>query len=791
MNSDDTKTTELQNVTPQGGPPRRRIATPDAAHGLFTTLRDEDMRGDAPRRAILQGMIDGNPPYVDSEMQEAGLGHLVNVNFMTMRANLDARAASWHELFVEVPTLIECRPLAVGENTPDVFHHCSVVAEEFTELLTNWDGFLPAMDLIGRDSEAYGLGVGMFENEWDWRLKAFHRGNLLMDAKASVEIARNDLLMVRDEMSVSEVFAILEDEEIAGVRGWNVEGLKNMMLRTFREGGGTSYQDKFQRSTWESVQQMVRNNDVSYQCRQFERLRIVHVFVQEVSADRKVSHLIVAEDYCGAAPEFLFEGYSRYDKLSNVVWWLPYNYGDGYARSVRGVASFMAQHDDLSNRFLCRVFDAGFMSSSLLLRPDSQLDLSRLQLLQHGPLTILPPGLNAIQSTFQPQIQPLIALRRVSEEVLMNNTGTYRQHSEALERDAQKTARQVVEEVGKEARFEKAAIASKYNHLDKLYREIMRRLCHPDVQKSADVSYPGGDEARDFFKRCVDRGVPEDFLLDWAKRFRVSAYRSIGLGSLGVKYDITNQMMNASAGFDEAGKRAAQYDWVAVRVGYRNAAKYVATLDRDSVSSNESSIAMLEFNDVEEGSPVAVGFDQMHKIHIDVFMQRLMPLLQAVQQRQQLADPEKAYRTAGLALQHIQGHLQLLSGDPRYRGFASQVEQFLKESGKLLQLLEQDVRRLVKAREHAADAQQQVVADAEAIKRDRELELKLREMELKQGSLNRMREIKTVEQLDIAKKKAAAGVQLKAQEQAVKLRLAADKTMADIALKREAQTTGG
>ena len=89
-----------------------------------------------------------------------------------------------------------------------------------------------------------------------------------------------------------------------------------------------------------------------------------------------MSHLIIAESGL-AEPAFLFEGYSRYDKMSNVVWWLPYNYGDGYARSVRGVASFMAQHDDLSNRFLCRVFDAGFMSSSLLLRPDSQLDSRR------------------------------------------------------------------------------------------------------------------------------------------------------------------------------------------------------------------------------------------------------------------------------------------------------------------------------------------------------------------------------------------------------------------------------
>lgn len=775
---------EMQNVTPEGTPPRRRLATAEAVCELFHRLKQEDSQNEAPRRATLQGMIDGNPPYDDAELQEMGLGHLVNVNFMSMRANLDARAAAWHELFIEVPTLIECRPLHVVSEMPEVYHHCAVVAEEFTELVSNWDGFLPCMDLVGRDSEAYGIGFGLFENEWDWRLKAFHRGNLLMDAKASVEIDKNDLIMVRDEMSVSEAFEILENEELSKDRGWNIAGLKELLICTFQDGDASGGEDKFQRSTWESVQQMARNNDSEFQQKQFNRLRIVHVFVKEVSEDRKVSHLIVPES-TSVGPLFLFEGYSRYDKLSNVLWWMPYNYGDGYARSVRGVASFMAQHDDLSNRFLCRVFDAGFMSSALLLRPDTQLDLSRLQMLQHGPLTILPPGLNAVQSTFQPQIQPLIALRRVSEEVMMNNTGTYRQHNESVDKGVEKTARQVVEEVSKEARFEKAAIASKYVHLDKLYREIMRRLCNKDVLTDTGVNYPGGEGAREFYKRCLDRGVPREFILEWDKWFRVSAFRSIGLGSMGVKYDITNQLLAASAGFDEMGKKNALRDWVAARVGYRNALKYVTPVDRDTVASNETSIAMLEYNDVEEGSAVVVGTDQSHKIHINVFVQRLLPLLQAVQQRQFSGDPARAYQTARLALQHIAEHLQALGQDKRYEGFVKQITQFIQEAGSVVSMLEQEVKRQAKEAALAQGQQQQALAEAEAIKRDRDLEAKLYEIGLKQGSLNKMREMKTEEQLKIARDKAEANIRLRAEEQAVKLQLAAQKAQADMELARQ------
>jgi hypothetical protein len=430
------------------------------------------------------------------------------------------------------------------------------------------------------------------------------------------------------------------------------------------------------------------------------------------------------------------------------------------------------------------------MSSSLLLRPDSQLDLSRLQMVQHGLITVLPPGLNAIQSTFQPQIQPLIALRRVSEEVLMNNTGTYRQHNEAVDRDTQKTARQVVEETSKEARFEKAAIAAKYVHLDKLYREIMRRLCNKEVLSDKSVDYPGSEGARAFFERCLARGVPKEFIFDWAKRFRVTAFRSIGLGSLGVKYDITNQLLGASASFDEAGKRNAMRDWVAVRVGYKNADKYVAPVDRDSIASNEASIAMLEFNDVEEGSQVVVGTDQTHKLHIEVFVQRLMPLLQAVQQQQPVGDPQKAYRTAVLALQHIAGHLQAIGPDKRYEAYVKQVAEFMQQAGQLVKILEQEVKRMAKAQADAQNEQQQVVADAEAIKRDRELEAKIYEINMKQGSMNKVREQKAAEQIEISRITGAAGIKLKAEEQAVKLQLAAQKAQAEIALKQDAAARG-
>jgi len=788
--ADDTKELELQTVqNDSGSPAPRRLATPAAADTIFEQLLDEDSE-DALRRATLQGMIDGNNPYSDDELEDSGLGHITNVNFMTMRANLDARAAAAHELFVEVPTAIECYPKAPGAiANPDIYHWCSIVAEEFSQTLEEWRGRHEALDLVVRESDAYGIGYMLFENEWEWRPKAYRRGNLLMDPKASVDVNDNEIYMIRGEMQAADLFELLDDEEVARNAGWKPSYIKQLLVQVFREKGenGDS-DDDFQQSPWESLQHRYRNNDPEYQSRQFDRVRVVHILVQEVHGERRVSHLIMPEK--SSEPVFIYEGLDKYEQMDKVIWWLPYNYGDGYARSVRGVASHMAQHDDLSNRFLCRVFDAGFMSSSLLLQPNGQGDLSRLQFMHHGPYTILPPEVKAIQSTFQPQIAPLISLRRVSEEVLKNNTGTYRQHSESLDNDTPKTARQVMAETSQEARYEKAAITHRYNMLDNLYSEIFRRVTRKDYIES-EIEYPGQQPAKDFIDRCVARGVPKKFLYEWEDQIRVATTRAIGLGSASVKYDITSQILNVSGSFDENGKRNALFDFVAARVGYRNAHKYVARMDRDQITSNESSIAALEDNDMFEGSVVVVGHDQVHKLHIDSHVARIAPIIQAVDAAQ-VQDPVTDFRTMQLEMQHIAGHLQYLAPDKRRADYVAQIEQFLQIAGQAASKLQAMAKRVMADVQKQQQAQAEQVGQAQQIIQDREFRAKVLEIQkefeletMKQESINEARRVKTAEQMQIQRGKAVSDTRLKAERQAAELAMESAKTRASIDLKRQ------
>lgn len=780
----ETRDSELQNVEESGAPVRRRIASPAAAYNIFKRLKELD-NGDARRRATLQGMINGNPPYNPKELRDKGLAHLCNVNFMTMRANLDSRAASAHELLIEVPTLVELKPRKAMQLNPEVYHWCSVVAEEFSSMVSDWDGFIPAMDLAVRESDAYGIGYVLFPDKWDWRFKASRRGALLFDPKASVNVDENDLFMVRDEMSAGELYDAISDEDAAVKLGWNISAVKKYLVRIFRSGEGKD--TAYNASMWESVQHMIRNNDELYQEKQFEQARIVHVLVRENSGDRKVSHYIIPDS--DLEHDYLLADEDAYANMSEAIWWLPYNYGDGYARSVRGVASLMAQHDDLSNRFLCEVFNLGFLSTKMIFEPQTPGDLGKLQFMQHGNFVVSPPGLKAIQTSFRPQIAPLIQLRDVSEKVLMNNTGLYKQHSESIEREATKTARQVMEETSKEARFEKAAVAHRYTLYDKLYREMFRRV-FSEAFRDGEADYPGKKNAKAMYKRCEERGVDKKFLNNLLDEVYISATRALGMGSAGVKMDITNQLVQASSMFDEQGRREALRDWVSVRVGHRNADKYVLKLDRDTITSNEASISMLEWNDTMEGSQVIVGTDQNHKIHLGVYMTKTAELIQSFEQGQ-LSDVAVGARTLELAIQHIVTHAQQIMQDPRYADFIKQVEAFLKIAQQALQQMQRIAQQMAKQQQQRAQQQQEVVQNAEQVMKDRELEAKIYEVNrkyqletLKQESLNEARRTKSEAQMDISRQKAAATTQLSAERQAAELAMAQARTSAEIELKR-------
>jgi hypothetical protein len=258
-----------------------------------------------------------------------------------------------------------------------------------------------------------------------------------------------------------------------------------------------------------------------------------------------------------------------------------------------------------------------------------------------------------------------------------------------------------------------------------------------------------------------------------------------------VKYDITNQLMGARGDMDEFGRRNAFRDWLAARVGYRNADKYAAAIDRDKVPTDVQSLATLENNDMAEGAPVLVGVDQLHKLHLLVHLPIIAQIVQAEAQAQ-IADAQQAAQVLQLEIQHCAQHLQYLAADQTRGPFVKEVQQLLQQGQETLRRLANAVKRIQQEQAKQAQAQQELVAKAGQVVQDREFEAKVLEINrkyqlerMKQESLNSARSEKTAEQMAIRRGETEEKLRLAGERQAEELRQKALTAEAERELMRQ------
>jgi hypothetical protein len=317
--------------------------------------------------------------------------------------------------------------------------------------------------------------------------------------------------------------------------------------------------------------------------------------------------------------------------------------------------------------------------------------------------------------------------------------------------------------------------------LERLHREMFRRMTDP-VYHAAPTARPGRPEAAQFVKRCVDRGVPHELIFGNQSKVTLYVSRAIGMGSLGVKYDVTNQLMSILGMLpDEIGRNNVIRDYIATRAGHQNVDRYCPTISRDKVPSNESSIAVLENNDMAEGVPVQVGSDQLHKAHIDVVVQGLIvPMIQGAQSGQPPQDPVRARQTLDLAVRHTGEHVRFLGADRTRKAYLDSLEPILQMAQRLIAQLDQMIAKMQQEQQRQQQQAQQTLQQADQVVKDRELEARIYEINkkyqlevMKQASLNQMRADKTREQMDIRRTQADADIALKA-----------TRTQADIEINR-------
>lgn len=721
-------------VDEHGRAVRSRFTDPQAFAAVYHRLTEDDA-ADSERRARIRRMYDGNLPYDPGKLESCGLKNIANVNFLGLKGVIDNRADAVLRLSSDTANLVEIKPLAREIAGPEAERIGEIVAEEFSRTIREAGKAIPALSMMNREADLYGLGPVVWPTSDDYNPVALERGQIRFIPNGPVNSSQHDLVMFESTLPAHYLFYLLDHSAEAEAEGWNMPAVKRWLVDAFHNKlesrsqpgveGGTTY--------LESTLSLIRQNRFEEE-HQFDELSVIHAFVKEMGFPRGITHLTAP---ASEQKDFLFRRPNAYASMDECFLWFPFSSSERYARAVRGLASFLYPIELLNNRFTCQMVDVAFRAASFVIAQKAGGAQQSITINEQGPYTVIPADYAPAQAQVAPNLQQLAQMKQLLDNVGVSSVTGADKGPVATTgvKMNQGPDRQTKAEVELQQRLrshkEEALFVQRLTVFDKVFREMFRRFVRlataSDPTKLAD--YP---EIVDFIGRCERRGVTLDVIRSIPSMFTVVTCRDLILGSDGV-VGVLNEIMGAYAGvLDEAGRKNGVRSMLKLRLGDRHADKMLPEISRDQAPSDQSSFATQENNAMRLGMDAMVGQDQWHWAHIPVHSRLLQEIVEQVQAPednnpdsdsfgnadqsvaeatlQRVQDPKSTLQMLVRCSKHVQEHLAIGGQQIGMQDQAKQVAKMIR-----------DLRPTTKAL-NLAVATQERVEQAQREKEEREME---------------------------------------------------------------------
>ena len=141
--------------------PKNIIKTVAAAYQQYVTVRQAHVDRIAVYAAI-EGMLGGNPPYDQAELEENGLGHIANFNNFKARSSYEKAAQGFWNLINSTEVFVK---VSLALKTPDAQKYADTIARHFSDVVKEWEDFAPNFNLLGAQLTKFGLCPVVFPHE--------------------------------------------------------------------------------------------------------------------------------------------------------------------------------------------------------------------------------------------------------------------------------------------------------------------------------------------------------------------------------------------------------------------------------------------------------------------------------------------------------------------------------------------------------------------------------------------------------------------------------------------------
>lgn len=716
----NTNGTNLATLNADGSAPESRIPTAWQAQRVYQRLWDGYNLGRGRINAKVQGAINGNTPVPQSKLDAEGLGWMSNLNFRLLEGDVNSAQIPLYMLFADVPQYAQ-----ITTEMPKVPDEVNtrigqIIGEEHTQTCNEWRWFDYNFQLSIANMCKFGSGPLYFPAKEDWRFKAANQGCVFVPDETTQNLDELPVLYIYYEWELTDLYrAIMQPK--AAEAGWDVPAVKQQLILACNEFSG------FTRArSWEYWEQKLREEDV-YWSQVVPRIRTTWGYVKEFSG--KISRfLIVANNAAEGQGEFLFRKDNEYDNWDQIIHPFFCEIGNGNWNGVKGIGIKAYNFRDAQNKLKNRVLDAAFLGSQILLQASDAKAAEDLQLVQIGPMAIIPPGVTAQQMPILSTLDKPMAVDRALEVDLQRNIGGIRQNVVDAQTNQPISATEAQINATYTNQITQAQQTLWLRQLDCLYSEQVKRLAVKP--RMATTKYPHTDweeMAAKFHKRCADRGVPPEAF----KHIRlVRATRSIGRGSEYFKQQLGMQVYTVMQNDPNVPQGV-------VTQHLRNVIANLTGREYLDMIWPESQLANAPTEDVSKAqdengimlngvAPVWTP-SQNNLAHATTHLQFMGQQMQATQQSgqqpgagqgQQLGPAVPGFlKTAQVAIPHIQQTLQALQSqggnNKQFQGLYNMLQQLVSQTTQMGQQWQQQQMAAAQAQQEQMLKDQQAKAQAQ------------------------------------------------------------------------------
>lgn len=643
--SDSTKNNKFKKGSPVNGietvtKDGDTIKAPDLVVPNATSARViyERMRNSHSKRALvfarIKGMIDGNPPYSKKGMTRQGLQTNSNVNWRDGESIFESVALTYWSLFNDVRYIAEfSTDLGDPNQNPQTG---LTVSEVFDETVRSWPEFYDVMAQHQSDLIQFGSSFLVWTHKKDWRYDVADIWRVLTPEKTRNNTEKISICAIEHVMTAQELWEIYENSKSDK---WDHDAVGAILLHNakFKE------KDKaYSSSAVLNLQTRIRNNDLNMDEIYQDDIVMISMYVREFNG--KISRGIFSPNGTTGDPDdWAFFDKDQYEQMGQALAHFSFTPGEKYLHGSKGTGHRIYNTIEGTTQIDNSLMDQARRSATVLIRTRQGKSKSLAQhTFSHGGFTDIGESeyiQNLMGSNSGAGVE-IAQYFRAKLERNNNMSGAFMGGPDSKVRGPA----DVREQVTREAKVQKNRISHYYQQLDSVFREMVRKML---LSKSGD---PGYEYVEMWKKKCIARGVPEEFFKltkenagpnGLPEHMKVSATRASGSGSQYADQVEMQSVMSILPTLGERGRTAALQDFVAANRGHRYVARYLPPEDQTQEPTSEDTIASIENNQLEKGEMVVVSPDNNHAIHAERHIQRLQQIAQLFN------ESESAAREAG------------------------------------------------------------------------------------------------------------------------------------------------